>query len=427
MKLAVVAVLSAFLVGNVGGAGHGSYRTGSSSQSMPEQVLEQRLRDMQSVGDDVENLALDLARRAELLVRNERALNQRAAALEAREKELNQTMRLAVPESELLKLNVGGEPFQVRVQTLAPSPVLHIAATKFPKLGDGSIFVDRDPETFRVILDWLRYGELPPWAKHASASAPHAWSDAMMRKKVEHDARYFNITALQRELQQQRQLEWGDGGNTRRNSTGAGVEGERRGNGITVGSGAAAGLRRSNYTNSSDCTHISAVGDIASPSDATAIGAASDTPVAGGGPSAVVAEAAVGARADIAMASGPGKYSQLEITIGGGKLGLSFAAMKGFQQTVKASGEQSEIQKLGFFVVHVAGQCKDKGVREGDRIVRVGTTVINVHDGHTAVESLVGQLARPFTIVFERREVLEDRAGHISATRHEGQDRDPAV
>ena len=146
----------------------------------------------------------------------------------------------------------------------------------------------------------------------------------MMRKKVEHDARYFNITALQRELQQQRQLEWGDGGNTRRNSTGAGVEGERRGNGITVGSGAAAGLRRSNYTNSSDCTHISAVGDIASPSDATAIGAASDTPVAGGGPSAVVAEAAVGARADIAMASGPGMYSQLEITIGGGKLGLSF-------------------------------------------------------------------------------------------------------
>ena len=66
-------------------------------------------------------------------------------------------------------------------------------------------------------------------------------------------------------------------------------------------------------------------------------------------------------------------------------------------------------------------------MREGDRIVRVGTTVINVHDGHTAVESLVGQLARPFTIVFERREVLEDGAGHISATRHEGQDRDPAV
>ena len=56
MKLiAVVVALAAVLVGNVGAAGEGTH--GYGSQALPEQVLEQRLQDMQSVGDEVEKLA----------------------------------------------------------------------------------------------------------------------------------------------------------------------------------------------------------------------------------------------------------------------------------------------------------------------------------------------------------------------------------
>ena len=257
-----------------------------------------------------------------------------------------------------------------------------------------------------------------------------------MRKKVEHDARYFNITALQRELQQQRRIEGDDDGETReRVSAGAGAE--ESGRGIAAGGGAAAGrrplagagsreARHSNHTNSSGSSH-------ADETRATALPVAPAEPPPGAAAAvstasaATGAAAAVGARADVAVALAPREYSQIEVTISDGKLGLSFAATKGFQQAQKVPGEQSEIEQLGFFVVRVAGQCKEQGVREGDRIVRIGATAVDANDGHEAIESLVGRLARPFTIVFERRELHVDTAANTGAGDHDAQDHDPPV
>jgi hypothetical protein len=66
---------------------------------------------------------------------------------------------------EVIKLNVGGDKFTTSKQTLRSIPetfFTSLLSGRIPLLrdGDGSIFIDRDPKLFQVILNFLRTKEL---------------------------------------------------------------------------------------------------------------------------------------------------------------------------------------------------------------------------------------------------------------------------
>jgi len=68
-----------------------------------------------------------------------------------------------------MKLNVGGQIFETSVHTLTKYPGSMLCAmfshtqngiSPMPKTSEGLFFLDADPEYFRVILNWLRLGEI---------------------------------------------------------------------------------------------------------------------------------------------------------------------------------------------------------------------------------------------------------------------------
>ena len=101
-----------------------------------------------------------------------------------------------------VKLNVGGTLFHTTVTTLtsptAHSSMLHAmfahssGGSHFPlELDDkGAVFLDRDPQLFRYILNYLRDGSLP------LSSLSAATKLGLLR-----EARYFGLSGLMREVQ----------------------------------------------------------------------------------------------------------------------------------------------------------------------------------------------------------------------------------
>jgi len=71
--------------------------------------------------------------------------------------------------ASIIKLNVGGQIFETSVHTLTKYPGSMLCAmfshtqngiSPMPKTSEGLFFLDADPEYFRVILNWLRLGEI---------------------------------------------------------------------------------------------------------------------------------------------------------------------------------------------------------------------------------------------------------------------------
>lgn len=64
------------------------------------------------------------------------------------------------PTLSTIRLNVGGTIFETKSQTLKKSELLHSLVTSTM----GEIFLDRSPEYFRIILDYLRTNiiDIPP-------------------------------------------------------------------------------------------------------------------------------------------------------------------------------------------------------------------------------------------------------------------------
>ena len=98
-----------------------------------------------------------------------------------------------------VKLNVGGTLFHTTVSTLtssaAQSSMLHAMfahSGHFPlELDDkGAVFLDRDPQLFRYVLNYLRDGSLP------LSSLSAATKLGLLR-----EARYFGLSGLMREVQ----------------------------------------------------------------------------------------------------------------------------------------------------------------------------------------------------------------------------------
>ena len=63
-----------------------------------------------------------------------------------------------------IKLNVGGQVFQTSLATLTKYPESAIAIAfnqnGIPKTEEGHFFLDVNPDHFKIVLDWLRYGEI---------------------------------------------------------------------------------------------------------------------------------------------------------------------------------------------------------------------------------------------------------------------------
>lgn len=73
-------------------------------------------------------------------------------------------MQSANKSPQVIKLNVGGTPFSTSTVTLLKAPsesILHAIGSQLAShlyQPDGSIFIDRDPSHFRIILNFLRDG-----------------------------------------------------------------------------------------------------------------------------------------------------------------------------------------------------------------------------------------------------------------------------
>ena len=71
--------------------------------------------------------------------------------------------------SNIVKFNVGGQIFQTTVLTLTKYSESMLAAmfnyedigmSPMPKTEEGHFFLDADPDYFKIILNWLRYGKI---------------------------------------------------------------------------------------------------------------------------------------------------------------------------------------------------------------------------------------------------------------------------
>ena len=96
----------------------------------------------------------------------------------------------------IIKLNVGGQIFQTCVHTLTKYPGSMLFAmfgytknglTPMPKTNEGHFFLDADPEYFRVVLNWLRMGQVIA-------------EEATVLKGVLAMANYFGLEDLMEEL-----------------------------------------------------------------------------------------------------------------------------------------------------------------------------------------------------------------------------------
>eukprot|EP01090_Pellita_catalonica_P005439 TRINITY_DN1544_c0_g1_i4.p1 TRINITY_DN1544_c0_g1~~TRINITY_DN1544_c0_g1_i4.p1 ORF type:complete len:156 (+),score=35.18 TRINITY_DN1544_c0_g1_i4:43-510(+) len=78
--------------------------------------------------------------------------------------------RLNVEASFMVLLNVGGEVFTTTTQLLSKFPESVLGSMFSDTFGSGmlnkdphtnAVFLDLDPEEFRIVLKWMRYGILP--------------------------------------------------------------------------------------------------------------------------------------------------------------------------------------------------------------------------------------------------------------------------
>ena len=91
--------------------------------------------------------------------------------------------------SQVTTINVGGTLFTTTISTLTKDPESMLAtmfSTDLPPARDshGNVFIDRDPKTFGVILDFLRCGHLYDEG-----------SDRTM-EQLEMEADYFGLEGL---------------------------------------------------------------------------------------------------------------------------------------------------------------------------------------------------------------------------------------
>jgi len=99
--------------------------------------------------------------------------------------------------NDVVTLNVGGEKFETTRQTLMNDPSSMLAKMFDPisplqpgVLRDGAYFIDRDPSYFRIILNYLRSGQLI------------VDSNSLPLEAVKIEASYFGLVGLEEEVNQ---------------------------------------------------------------------------------------------------------------------------------------------------------------------------------------------------------------------------------
>jgi len=113
---------------------------------------------------------------------------------------LLRTFKMA--SNSLIKLNVGGQIFETSVHTVTKYPGSMLCAmfshtkngiSPMPTTRDGHYFLDADPEYFRIILNWLRLGEI-------------VTEDSNSLKGVMALANYFGLEELMEEISMRSQI-----------------------------------------------------------------------------------------------------------------------------------------------------------------------------------------------------------------------------
>lgn len=106
---------------------------------------------------------------------------------------------------EIIHLNVGGTKYATSRSTLLSQPGTFLAEMFSGQMGeprkdvDGSYFIDRDGQSFRHVLNFLRDGTLPFTSSQSSAES------ARMRKEMKMEAAFYQIPQL---------LRWAQGNDT---------------------------------------------------------------------------------------------------------------------------------------------------------------------------------------------------------------------
>eukprot|EP00899_Mesostigma_viride_P026560 jgi/Mesvir1/7089/Mv26522-RA.1 len=121
-------------------------------------------------------------------------LQERELVISQREKCLEKTLR---SNSDRVTFSVGGEKFELAASTLAGLPATWfegVLSPDFKRTDDGVIFVDRDSESFRVIVDFIRYGVLPEL------------DDPVLLRKLKADADFYSFSSLAKVLKKQSRL-----------------------------------------------------------------------------------------------------------------------------------------------------------------------------------------------------------------------------
>eukprot|EP00088_Acartia_fossae_P062003 TRINITY_DN7462_c0_g1_i4.p1 TRINITY_DN7462_c0_g1~~TRINITY_DN7462_c0_g1_i4.p1 ORF type:complete len:166 (-),score=25.60 TRINITY_DN7462_c0_g1_i4:341-838(-) len=98
--------------------------------------------------------------------------------------------------SDIIVLNVGGTRFETTRATLVSQPDSVLAKMFDPDsplepaiTKDGAYFLDRDPETFSLILSFLRSGEIFVDSK-------------MVLNKLSHEAKFYQLPGLEAKIQE---------------------------------------------------------------------------------------------------------------------------------------------------------------------------------------------------------------------------------
>ena len=107
--------------------------------------------------------------------------------------------------SGIISVNVGGKIFTTTVATLTQEPESMLAtmfSTEVPQVKDsnGNIFIDKNPKTFEIILDFLRSGQLI-YDKESNISL----------RQLEVDADYFGLSGLQEVIRKEKCEDEDDG------------------------------------------------------------------------------------------------------------------------------------------------------------------------------------------------------------------------
>ncbi|KAA6383014.1 MAG: hypothetical protein EZS28_021459 [Streblomastix strix] len=107
--------------------------------------------------------------------------------LESEKEEFAKQQSLINEDTKIIELNVGGEIFMAQKATLArynhsllARQLREEAPCQYDK--NGRLFIDRNPKTFRLVLDYLRNGSLPA-----------QFTSDEVKRAFEHDMEYFQL------------------------------------------------------------------------------------------------------------------------------------------------------------------------------------------------------------------------------------------